>query len=284
MTDISEAADWRRVAHEDAPGRASHEPARAADAPEVSRREGRQNLGDVLELSHTPWRGAFTAARRHSLRVRVLRWSIVLFCLLTAGAATVYAVFDPFRRIPPNITIGQVRLDGTRITVDTPKISGFQKDGRPYDIKAEAGRQDTTTPNLVELSGIDARVGMRDSSTIKVTAGHGSYDNLKDSLVLDGAPQIRNEVGYAIFMKSAQMDFKTGGLISHEPVTVLLKGGRIAADEMDIGADGKISFLGGVRSTFDSSKEEKELPLALPEEARSAATTPADAAEKETHP
>ncbi|WP_395666021.1 hypothetical protein [Methylocella sp.] len=283
MTDISEAADWRRVAHEASHGGAA--PAHHAAGPDGSRRDGRQNLGDVLELSHTPWRGAFTAARRHSLRVRVLRWSIVLFCLVTAGAATVYAVFDPFRRIPPNITIGQVRLDGTRITVETPKISGFQKDGRPYDIKAEAGRQDTTTPNLVELSGIDARVAMRDSSTIKVTAAHGSYDNLKDSLLLDGAPQIRNEVGYAIFMKSAQMDFKTGGLVSHEPVTVLLKGGTIAADEMDIGADGKISFVGGVRSTFDSSKEEKDLPLTLPEpeEARSVHAAPADGV-KETQP
>ncbi|WP_395697449.1 hypothetical protein [Methylocella sp.] len=254
MTDVPSDAPWGR--------RISHDAARSDDAP---RRAERQRLGDVLELSHSPWRGAFSAARRHSLRVRILRWSIVAFCLAAAGSAAVYAVFDPFRRIPRNITIGQVKLDGTQITVDAPKIKGFQKDGRPYEITAASGHQDTTTPDRVELAGIDALIGMRDQTALKVTARHGAYDNLTDSLTLDGAPQIRNEkAGYAIFMKSAQMDFKTGGLVSPTPVKVLLKGGLIAADRMDIGGDGMVSFIGGVRSTFDSSKEEKELPLALP--------------------
>ena len=122
------------------------------------------------------------------------------------------AAFDPFRRLPRNISIGQVRVDGTRITVESPKISGIQKDGHPYEVMAQAGIQDTTTPNIVELLGIDAKIGLNDASTLKVTAEHGTYDSLNDHLVLDGSAQIKNDSGYAIFMKTAHMDFKTGAL------------------------------------------------------------------------
>ncbi|PNG27264.1 LPS export ABC transporter periplasmic protein LptC [Methylocella silvestris] len=247
MTDVSGDTNWP-----------------AQNAGELMRERPRQRLGDVLEVAQSPWSGAVKAAGRHSARVRFLRWSIAIFCILAAAAVATIGLFDPFRRLPGNITIGQVHVDGTRITVETPKISGFQRDGRPYEITARTGLQDTTNPNLVELTGVDARIGMRDASTLKLTAEHGSYDNQHDSLLLDGWAQIRNEVGYAIFMKTAEMDFKTGGLLSREPVKVVLKGGHVAADTMNIGNDGIISFEGDVKSTIDSGSDAKELPLTPP--------------------
>ena len=208
----------------------------------------RGELGDVLELTRSPWRGAIKAAGRHSARVRFLRRAIVVVCVLAVGAVTVLVAFDPFRRLPRNISIGQVRVDGTRITVESPKITGIQKDGRPYEVTARGAIQDTTMPNIVELQGIDAKIGLADASTLKVTAEHGTYDSLNDHLVMDGSAQIKNDVGYSIFMKTARVDFKTGSLVSSEPVNVVLKGGTVAADQMDIGNDGKVSFEGAVKS------------------------------------
>ena len=57
--------------------------------------------------------------------------------------------------------------------------------------------QDTTTPNIVELLDIDAKIGMADASTVQVTASHGVYDSLNDqhrSARFDA--QIKNEIGY----------------------------------------------------------------------------------------
>jgi lipopolysaccharide export system protein LptC len=54
-------------------------------------------------------------------------------------------------------------------------------------------------------------------------------------------------------MKKAEMDFKTGGLVTVDPVNVILKGGTIAANQMDISDNGrKISFVGAVKSIIDS--------------------------------
>jgi lipopolysaccharide export system protein LptC len=236
----------------------------AADWPERDRPEAwesasgapKEQLGDVLDLTQSPWRGAIKAAGRHSARVRFLRRAIVVVCVLAVGVVAVLAAFDPFRRLPRNISIGQVRVDGTRITVESPKITGMQKDGRPYEVMARAGIQDTTTPNIVELLGIDAKIGLSDASTLKVTAEHGTYDSLNDHLVMDGSAQIKNDVGYAIFMKSAHVDFKTGALVSSDSVNVVLNGGTIAANQIDIENDGKVSFEGAVKSIIEPGESE----------------------------
>ena len=221
-------------------------------APADVRARPKNELGDVLDLAQSPWRGAFKAAGRHSVRVQFLRRAIVAVCAIAIAMVTVIGLFDPFRRLPRNLSIGQVKVEGTRITVESPRIAGFQKDGRPYEVMARAGVQDTTTPNTVELNGIDAKIGLKDASTLQVTAERGTYDSLHDHMVLDGSANIKNGTGYSILMKTAEMNFKTGALVSNDPVNVILQSGTVAADRMDIENDGKISFVGAVKSVIDS--------------------------------
>lgn len=227
-----------------------------AEAQESEAAPPREKLGDVLDLAQSPWGGAFRAAGRHSARVRFLRWTIVACCVLAVGVISVLAAFDPFRRAPRNISIGQVSVVGTRITVESPKISGVQKDGRPYEVMARAGMQDTTTPNIIELLGIDASIGLGDESTLKVTAERGTYDSVNDHLVMDGSAEIKNDVGYAIFMKTAHVDFKKGSLVSSDRVNVVLNGGAIAANQIDIENDGKVSFEGAVKSIIEPGESD----------------------------
>ncbi len=243
MTEVPSDMDWQA-------GERGGEPHASA------RGRLQDGLGEVLDLTRSPWRGAFKAAGRHSARVRFLRRAIAAVSVIAVALVVIVGVFDPFRRLPRNISIGQVSVDGTRITVASPKITGFQKDGRPYEVMARAGIQDTTTPNTIELLGIDAKIGMNDASVLRVTADHGTYDNLHDHLTLDGSAEIKNNVGYSIFMKTAQMDFKTGALVSKEPVNVLLKGGTVVADQMDIENDGRVSFEGKVKSIIHSADSE----------------------------
>lgn len=229
--------------------------------------DGGSNLGpnrslsrrpsDSLDLGRSPWRGAFKAAGRHSARVRFLRRAILASAVIAIAVISGVVVFDPFRRLPRNVSIGQVRLDGSRVTVELPKISGFQKDGRPYEVKARSGSQDITAPNIVELLDIDATIGMADASMVRVTASRGVYDSLHDNIVLHDDAQIRNEIGYDILMKTAHMDFKTGALVSNEPVRVILKGGKIAANQINISDNGdRISFEGAVKSMIETAGSE----------------------------
>jgi lipopolysaccharide export system protein LptC len=215
----------------------------------------RDRPSDRLDFGAAPWRGAFTAAGRHSAWVLFLRRATLIGSALGIVLISGVAFFDPFRRLPQNISIGQVVLEGTRVTVETPKISGLQKDGRPYEVKARSGIQDTTTPNVVELLGIDAKIGTEDASTVQVTAAHGVYDGARDQIALQGDVRIWNDAGYDIRAETATMDFKTGVLGSDKPVNVILNGGTIAANRMDIRDNGRrISFEGAVKSLIEPAE------------------------------
>jgi lipopolysaccharide export system protein LptC len=159
--------------------------------------------------------------------------------------------------LPADFSVKRVGLDGTKITVDFPKITGVQNNGRPFEIKARSGIQDITVPNVIELKGIESSLGTADSSTSWVSAARGVYDSSSDKLTLEGDVRIKSSNGYDIWLKTARVDFKSGGLVSDEPVKVVLEGGAIEAKELDVSDNGhKVSFGGDVTSTIENDEEE----------------------------
>jgi lipopolysaccharide export system protein LptC len=230
--------------------------------PELARES---SLGDPAELAmrfgdeHAPWRGGPAAAGRHSALVVFMRRAILVGCAIALLAVGGAVLFNPFRSLIPDISIGQVDFDGTKVTLETPKISGFQKDQRPYSIKALKGIQDLTAPNIIELLGIHAELGSSDVETLNVMASRAVYDSLADHLLLEGDVHIANTGGYDASMSAASIDFKAGSLVSDAPVRVTLDGGVIAAETMAITEHGhKISFVGRVRSVFDADSKTEE--------------------------
>jgi lipopolysaccharide export system protein LptC len=242
MTKVSDSADWPPDSPRGGPkGSRSGRPI-----------EGRPS--DRLDLTTSPWRGAHKAAGLHSARVRFLRWAMLGGAAVAIALILGLVLFDPFRRLPRNVSIGEVSVQGTRVTVASPKISGFQTDGRPYEVKASAGVQDTTTPSILELIDIDARIGMMDASTVQVTAAHGLYDGTQQKMVLNGKVRIWNKIGYDIRATKTTIDFQGGALGSDEPVNVILNGGTVSANQMDIRDNGhKISFEGAVKSLIEQA-------------------------------
>ncbi|MGH6849834.1 MAG: hypothetical protein ACREDD_05225 [Methylocella sp.] len=220
----------------------------------------------VVRFDVTPalWRGGFNAARRHSARVRLFRGAAIAGSLLAIALISAVALLNPLRRLPGDISVGRAALDGTKITLDFPKISGVQSDGRPFEIKARSGIQDITAPHIIELLGIDSKIGTPDASTTWVSAARGVYDSLHDKMTLEGDIRIKNSAGYDIWLKTAQIDFHTGGLVSEEPVWVILDGGTIAAKQLDVSDNGhKVSFGGEVTSMIDTGAGEPEAAGAL---------------------
>jgi lipopolysaccharide export system protein LptC len=208
-----------------------------------------------FDVTPALWRGGFKAAHRHSARVRVFRGAAIVGSLLAIAAV---ALLNPLWRLPPgDISVGRAALDGTKITLDFPKISGVQTDGRPFEIKARSGIQDIMAPNIIELLGINSKIGTPDASTTWVSAARGIYDSLHDKMTLEGDIRIKNSAGYDIWLKTAHIDFTTGGLVSEEPVRVILDGGTIAAKQLDVSDNGhKVSFGGEVTSMIDAGAGE----------------------------
>jgi lipopolysaccharide export system protein LptC len=198
-------------------------------------------------------KAAFREASRHSARVRFLRRAILVGSLGGILVVVIIGLFDPFSRLPKNITVGHTGLDGTRITMESPRLSGYHQDGHPYEVRAAAGVQDIRNPNIIELHEVDARFTLTDNSIAHLESPAGVFDNGRNLMTFPGRVQITTTSGYDIHMQSAEMDVKAGTMTSNDTVTVRMNNGTIAADRLSMtNADGpKIIFDGNVRSTFE---------------------------------
>ena len=236
--------------------------------------DGEQQPGEVSRagMDYTPpeRRGAFKAAGRHTARVKFLRRAIILGAVFVVSIISIVVAFDPFRNLPRGVSIAGVGVSGTKVTMDSPKISGLQQGGGLYDVAARTGIQDITTPNVIELLGVDAHVGMSDGTMTHVLSRHGVYDSKEDTMSLDGDVKIANTSGYRFGLKSAMIDFKQGMLSSEQRMRVDFSGGFVFADAISIGNNGHlIAFRGNVTSTFAPQEEDPAQPSV-------AAATPAE--------
>jgi Uncharacterized protein conserved in bacteria len=121
-------------------------------------------------------------------------------------------------------------------------------------------------PGIIELLGIESKIGAADTSTTWVSAARGIYDSLHDKMTLAGDIRIKSSTGYDIWLRTARIDFTTGGLVSEEPVRVILDGGTIAAKQLDVSDNGhRVSFGGEVTSMIVTGAGEPEAAGALME-------------------
>jgi lipopolysaccharide export system protein LptC len=205
---------------------------------------------DRLGVAGGPDERAFVRAGRHTGQVRFLKRGILIFCSVTLGLGAVIILFDPFSRLA-SLSIGGVGLQGTKITIDTPRLTGKRRNGMPYEVRAAQGIQDMLKPEIVELVRLDAKAQMTASAWVNLTANSGIYNSAKDELHLTGLVRIRSDAGYDMKTQSALMELKTGLMKTTEPVKVVLKAGSVDADQMQIVDNGQqVVFEGNVHSVI----------------------------------
>jgi lipopolysaccharide export system protein LptC len=196
-------------------------------------------------------RRAFAAAKRHSRLVRFMRVATPTAGLLAVAAMIAIALFDPFRREIGGLTVGEFSVDGSKIVMSHPHLTGTRKDGHGYVVNAAKAIQDVAHPAAVELREIDGDVTMGDNSRMRINAAFGLYDNVRQFLKLSQNVHLRSP-SYDVTLDTADIDFKTGIYRSDQPVTVATNSGATihsdSAEARDNGAE--MTFIGHVRSTF----------------------------------
>jgi lipopolysaccharide export system protein LptC len=180
---------------------------------------------------------AFRAAVRHSRHIRILRVAIpagVALILLGAIAATWLS--GPLAMLSrlPGVDIGSLVVSGTKIMMQQPKISGFTRDNRRYDMTAQAAGQDLTKPDLIELHGVHAVMEMRDKAVFDTTAKDGLYNSKTDSLTLYQDIVVTSSSGYRVLLSEAAVDVKAGKVVSEKPVEVTTSSLTINANRMEV--------------------------------------------------
>jgi lipopolysaccharide export system protein LptC len=196
----------------------------------------------------------FAAAARHSRIVRALRIAVPAAVILALAAVILVSIFNPFRMLLPKlpIDIGNLVVSGTKITMESPHLSGYSTDRRPYEVWAKTATQDVTVPDRVELKTLHAKVLMEDRSTVMLEAVNGLMDTKQQLLELRKDIYLQTTAGYEAWMNQAFVDMGKGTVTSDEHVDVKWTGGTLSADKMKITGGGDVvRFDGNVVMNLD---------------------------------
>jgi lipopolysaccharide export system protein LptC len=163
-----------------------------------------------------PDRGkAFARARPRSGRVRLLRKAILVSVSATVVAMVVIAIFDPFATKFGALSF--LSLNWTKVTMASPKLTGFRGGGQPYSVTAEKALQDVKNPTTVELKKLAGDIGMAGGERMRISADSGIYDILAQRMRLSGNVRI-SSARFDVLLLTADIDFQTGSSQTDDPV------------------------------------------------------------------
>jgi lipopolysaccharide export system protein LptC len=203
----------------------------------------------------------FAQAARHSRLVQILRVSVPATVVVAMAVIIYVAFFNKFRIPPLPVSVENVAVSGTKITMESPHLSGFSPDQRPYELWAKTATQDITDPDHVDLNALRAKVLMEDQSTIFLDARTGRFDNKQQQLDLHKDIFLRTSTGYEARLNSAFVDMNKGTVSSDERVDVKLTNGTLTADRLRITEGGDvIRFEGNVVMHLDKLSTDDVAP------------------------
>ena len=196
----------------------------------------------------------FAVAARHSRIVRILRVAVPAAVILSLAAILAVSIFNPFRMLLPKLPVDMDNLvvSGTKITMESPHMSGYTTDQRPYEVWAKTATQDVTDPDHLDLKTLRAKMLMEDQSTITLDARNGLMDTKEQLLDLRNDIFLQTSTGYEARLSQAFVDMGKGTVSSDEHVDVKLTNGTLTSDRLSITGGGEvIRFEGNVVMHLD---------------------------------
>ena len=189
----------------------------------------------------------FAIAARHSRMVRMLRVAVPAAVILAMATIVGISIFNPFRMLMPKLPldVGNVVVSGTKITMESPHLSGYTPDQRPYEMWAKTATQDLTDPDHVELKTLRAKVLMEDRSTVTLDARTGMFDNKLQTLDLHKDIFLQTTTGYEARLTQAFVDMGKGTVTSEEHVDVKLTNGTLSSDRLRVTGGGEVVVFEG---------------------------------------
>jgi lipopolysaccharide export system protein LptC len=176
-----------------------------------------------------------------------LRVAIPVAIALILGAVLLVSWLDPLKvlaRLP--IDAGKLVISGTKITMQAPKLTGYTRDRRWYELTAQAAAQDLTKPDVIELHGVRAKIEAQDKSTMALSAESGAFSRKAGVLSLNHEIVLKSSSGYEMQLDEATVDTTSGGIVSNKPVKIISQQGTLDASRLEIEKSGDVIRFSGV--------------------------------------
>ena len=149
--------------------------------------------------------------------------------------------------------------------MESPHLSGYTPDQRPYELWAKTAVQDVTNPDLVELNKLRTKVLMQDGSTTFLDSLTGLFDNKQQTLELHKDIFVQTTTGYEARLTQAFVDLVRNTVDSDEHVDVKLTNGTVSSDRLHITGGGEvIIFEGNVVMHIDHIDDDSSQPTPTP--------------------
>jgi len=192
-------------------------------------------------------------ARRHSSRVRWMRWLVpgtgALLLLATVAMIAASNYLD-------SLGLGTVRLSSEGLVMDSPELSGHDGD-RSYRVSATRAIQRITDPRIIDLEEITAELRLSAEQEVRLEAVRGTYDSTAETLSLAGGITVSTNDGETGRLESLEAELKTGTIWSEDSLMLTSSFGSLSAGAMRFDeAAGALIFGEGIRMTVHPSKGE----------------------------
>ena len=178
---------------------------------------------------------------RHSRHVRILRIAVPLSVVVVVVGGIALTVLKPLRVLSGvPVDVGSLVVSGTKIMMQQPRLAGFTRDNRRYNLIAQAAAQDVTKPDMIELHGINATMEMKDGAVFETTAKDGLYNSKTELLTLSQNIVVTSSSGYKALLNEAVIDVRAGRVVSDKPVEVKTATWTINANGMEVAESGDV--------------------------------------------
>ncbi|TCR90851.1 LPS export ABC transporter periplasmic protein LptC [Rhizobium sp. BK376] len=197
-------------------------------------------------------RNAYSAALFHSRRVRKLKFLLPIAALIISAIFIAVSVARSY--LPENISIEGAQIEDGKVVMSRPAIAGRNANGVNYSMVAEKALQDLKNPNLITLKNIKASMPVNADVIAHVEALSGDFNRSADTLKMTEPFTVVMDNGMRAEFKTADLDIKSGNLVSNDRVAIQKGGASVVAQSVKMTDKGKvIEFDGQVQMHIDPS-------------------------------
>lgn len=207
----------------------------------------------------------FRKAYRHSRRVRRLRIVAPVVAVVAFSAMIFASWFDPLRHLGLPIAIGALSINGSKVTMEFPRLTGYTRDNRFYRVAATRAVHDITEPHKIGLSAIEAEMELAGGATARVSSSAGRLDAQANIVELTEAISVTTSDGQRAKASHVVIDMRAGTIVSNKPVELVSPRGDLAGDRLEIRDNGRVILLEGrVRGSFTPEPPDPAARTAMP--------------------
>ena len=130
---------------------------------------------------------------------------------------------------------GKLAVQGSKITMELPRIAGFTRDSRAYRVERRnrrAGHHQARTWSSCRTCA--PRWKCRTRTWSIVTAKSGTYNTKADKIMLRDQIVVTSQQGYNAQLREAAVEMKKGNVVSEQPVEITLPNGLLKANRLEI--------------------------------------------------